>query len=402
MAYDIKDTFRYMLNNSRQTKAFYAVFFISSRVFPSESLPTLAGVSVTDTINLYYNPILMSRIPIEQQIAVIEHEFSHVIKMHCTAEKYKNLSKEDKALWNMAMDCEINQYLPDLMPLINNPPKLSELFEGLSNRFEPDQKLELVHPTTMTDKLGVKVDENRNSDFYYNLFKQNKEKLGNPGTNMDEHKFVDEEGTPMAADVVKSQLKRLKDGFESFYATAANTNATLKASMEELLEGKVNWQSELRKFHAFVDKSIKTLTRKKINRRYGLQCSGKRTSPDLKLAVVIDVSGSMSDKLIEVYSELRSMHGSCQNITVYEVDTQLQRKYEYDPNSQFEVVGLGGTLYNPGIEAAMQDEVDAILYIGDMDCYDNEQINDPGIPFMWVCMTEQAPPADFGFRVKVV
>lgn len=378
-------------------KIFYCVFFMNTQCIADEKYPTVAGVSVQNGIKLMYNPLLWKKLSPAQQIAIIEHEFSHVIKEHCTSPKFKECSPFERRIWNIAMDCEINQRIPEMEEINAQKMPLQELFSECPDLLSGNTGFfECITPTTLAKMLEIDhVPADKTSEFYFNLIKSSPKCQEMEKNYLDSHEFIGEEVTEVTREEVRNALKNTAKAYPGFLASCKEVEL-----IKDLVEGRINWKEELRRFNSFVDKSVIVHTRKKVNRRYGLQCAGKKTDPDLKLAVIIDVSGSMTSLLAEVYSELASMYTTCKKLTVYEVDTQLVRKYEYDPNESPSCAGGGGTLYNPGIEAALEDQVDAMLYIGDMDCFDNEQIKDPEVPFMWVCMTQQEPPANFGFKVR--
>jgi hypothetical protein len=53
-------------------------------------------------------------------------------------------------------------------------------------------------------------------------------------------------------------------------------------------------------------------------------------------------------------------------------------------------------MYQPGIEAAVAEKVNGIIYAGDMDIFD-EKLKDPKIPVLWLSVDKNAKrPGDFG------
>lgn len=380
-----------------QYKRFYSDFFMNARVIADPKLPAIMGVSVTNAVNLYYNPEKLKEIPDELAMGIIEHEFSHVIKGH-VFNQVSNSDLQNRMYWNLAMDCEINQYIPEINKRINEQVDASG---GDKTKMEGCY----INPKSLAMMLGVTVDPERTSDYYYSLIKQEAEKckgLGQP----DVHEFGEEEGKGAEGDGIPEEIRRsvvsrLLRKVLKTSNNAGNIPGHLKHLIDNLVEPEVCWKQQLKRFHGMVNKNRKEFTRKKRNRRYGFKSPGKRKVADLTLAVIVDTSGSMTGLIDAAFGEIKGMHDAGAHITVYECDTQLQQKYEFNPKKKVECKGFGGTLYNPGIEAAMKDEVDGILYVGDMDCFDNEQIIKPNVPFMWVMLGTDKAPADFGYKVKV-
>jgi predicted metal-dependent peptidase len=65
------------------------------------------------------------------------------------------------------------------------------------------------------------------------------------------------------------------------------------------------------------------------------------------------------------------------------------------------VKGRGGTAYQPAFDFFNKIEIDGMIYFGDMDCFDTEEIKKPKYPVMWAIVGNQAPPADFGYKTKI-
>lgn len=100
-----------------KSKSFYAHFLNKMHVQWGTKLPT-AGVSITDKINFYINPIFFNTLDPLQQIELIEHEIEHIVFLHpLRAKDYISTDKNSGGRYkcaNIAMDAYINENKPHL------------------------------------------------------------------------------------------------------------------------------------------------------------------------------------------------------------------------------------------------------------------------------------------------
>ena len=176
---------------------------------------------------------------------------------------------------------------------------------------------------------------------------------------------------------------------------------------DELLVDKLNytprnWRQDLRRFAArHLETKIES-SKKKRNRRYGITVPGSVKEETLTIGVAIDTSGSVSDDALSQF--MAEIHNISKYavITVVEADSEIKNAYTYDPKKVYSVKGRGGTAYQPAFDYFNKDnEIDGLIYFGDMDCFDQEEIKKPTYPVMWAIVGNQEPPVDWGARVKV-
>ena len=130
---------------------FYVHILTQCKVIFDETLPAIAGVSFTNfKYNLYINPIMFSKLTIPHRIGVLKHEMLHIIDLHLTLRR----KDYDNHNWNLATDCAINQLI--------NKDHLPENCVTIENLF--------------TDS-NIKIASKMNAEYYYNLIKENEEKL---------------------------------------------------------------------------------------------------------------------------------------------------------------------------------------------------------------------------------
>jgi predicted metal-dependent peptidase len=154
-----------------------------------------------------------------------------------------------------------------------------------------------------------------------------------------------------------------------------------------------------------VARSISTTTkntRKKINRRFGLEQPGKKKKRELTLGVCVDSSGSVSDEAFQSFlTEVSRISQICQTTYLVDADCVVQnvdviKKGKKVKNQRS---GSGGTAYQPAIDKCLELKCDAIVYFGDADSSDIPK--NPNIPFLWVIVGNQNPPGNFGSVVRL-
>src|ERR1700744_5412155 len=110
-----------------QTERFYAEIISQMRRIISTRVP-IAGVRVTNTIELFLNPETFCSYPIETRAAILKHECEHILRDHISRckslapevySKSKDLESDVLSTMkhrslNIAADCAINGILKDL------------------------------------------------------------------------------------------------------------------------------------------------------------------------------------------------------------------------------------------------------------------------------------------------
>lgn len=364
------------------SERFYAEIILGMNISISRKVPT-AGVWITDKVNLAVNPDYFSKLSVDQQIAVLKHECAHILNDHIPRSKelapdvYKNtkdLSDEDKIIHkmqhkslNIAADCSINtgiKHIPE----------------------------ESVFPKTFN------LEENQTMEWYHEHLKNNPEADG--FMKFDDHAlWGDSDG----------DKERLREKIRQHINDAA-TKAKAAGSMtsdDELLVSRLNfkakdWKADLRRFAAKQINNLTDSSKKKRNRRYGVSYPGIVRSEELVLGVAIDTSGSVSDAaLCQFMAEIAKI-AQYAKIIIVEADTEVKNRYEFDPKKTYTVKGRGGTAYQPAFDwFNKNEEIDGLIYFGDMDCYD-ETITKPKYPVLWAIVGDQKPPAEWGSSTQII
>lgn len=352
-----------LLNDNN--KVFYGHFLQAARRIPDPKLPAPAGINITDGINLYYNPTLWVKFTLSEQAAILEHEVLHIVFDHVLG----RVGDKDKKLWNIAADAVVNQYI-------------SGLPAGC------------VYPKT----YGLPNGEN--AEWYYAKLKQMFPPDKQPGQGtLDDHGKWEESNANAnpegAKALVRDALQMAKN------RSCGNMPGHISELLDKYGQSVVNWKTVLRQFVYASINAAKKKTRKRSNRRYGLIYPGKRKDQYAHIAVLQDVSGSVSDESIkQYYAELGAMCRALPiKVTVVEADCEVTQVFEFDPKKPVTIKGRGGTAYQPAFDKATELDVDAAIYMGDMDTSDTP--TKPRYPVLWATVQGGKPPVTWGKRVKI-
>lgn len=361
------------INLLLNTRPFYAHFFLNSKIVKDHpGVPTAAAAITNESTVLIFNSEFIAKLKDTELAAVVEHEILHLLFDHVSAMKFdKDINKH---IANIAMDLAINQYIEGL-------PK-----EAIT--------LDMMNKTTGLDLPAKETWEH----YYYKLL-QFQEQL--------EDMFpLDEHGATIDGEIKgKSEGKEvLSDSISKSIKNSAGNVPEVVAKVFDALKStsKVPWQQVLANFVASCASSTTLSTRKKLNRRFGLEHPGKKKKRELVLGVCVDSSGSVSDEAYTQFlNEIVRITKFCQKVYMVEADCVVQNIETLKKNSikKLKRNGCGGTAYQPAINKCVELKCDAIIYMGDGDCADKPSA--PNKPFLWVLVGNSPKPGDFGKEIRL-
>ena len=362
---------------------FYANFFLNCNVIYNHPGIERAAVGVDKkgTINLYFNMPWMEEHATIKAVAVIKHEIMHIMFEHIyEGPEYKGTDWNHQ-MANVAMDASINQWIPNL-------PDQCVTLEFFKERLGPD----------------VEVLEKQTWIYYYNLMKNNPDKFPEKSLEdkvLDSHEFFDSDGNKIPKEQARAIVREAID--KAMKASAGDVPGELKNAIGSFYaEPKINWKQQLRVFVSKSSSSTRRFSNKKPNRRMGFDAPGTTRKRELTLGVCVDSSGSVSDEAYASFlDEITDIAKHVKLTYLIDADCKVQNveKIGKKKKPTRERTGYGGTAYQPAIDKAMELQCDAIIYFGDMDSAD--QPNNPGVPFLWVIVGSQNPPAEFGGQVRL-
>lgn len=362
-------------------KPFYGYMCMNAKKRVTKNVPT-AGVYVTDCVNLVINEEFFSNLSLDQRVQVLKHEVLHLCHEHI--ERGKALSKTEFRNFNVAADIAINQ-------LISGMPDTLEV-NGQQMQLATLNNLRKYEPNALA---------NQTAEYYYKLIKES-DNIPKTMVTTDDHGEWEKSDGTLSKDVLRQAAKEAAEYAKN--TKAGNMSLDEQLLVDKLLKSKVNWRQQFRNFISSADETKKKTTRNRRNKRYGLTYPGTKRERLFHLAVAMDVSGSISQEQRSMFFiELDKILELGYQITVMTCDTEVKDVFKYEKKGKLpEIHGGGGTMYNP-VMLKVRDEIkpDALVFFGDMDCFDEKDITNPGIPLLWAITGKQNPPTNFGRKLYI-
>lgn len=348
-----------------------------------------AAVNVTKgKITFMFNSEGMSKLPVLAQADIVAHEIMHVLLDHTGK---RGGGYKDGMAKNVAMDCAINQYRRHL-------PEGCVTLENLS------QKLEMpLDPFETYEYYYAKIQEYRQKN------PQNQKGQGSgEGESEPHHHDIMDEGDELSPLEQAQNAAAIKDAADkALKAAKGNTPGGVDKALAAMnAPAQVNWKQQLRNLVANARTCTRIPTRLRANRRFELDHPGHKKERKLVIGVCVDTSGSVSDEAYLAFmNEVRIMAKQSEALYIVQADAEVQKVDLVKGGKMPEKLlggrkGYGGTAYSPAIEHCAKLKCDVIAYFGDFDCADTPK--DPGVPFIWVGVGTQAPPAQFGKVLRIV
>lgn len=371
-----------LFNDEINGGEFYAHIIAQMDRHVNDSIDT-AAVNYTNRLNLYVNPdFFLKKIKnvleetndninesliLLSQMSIIAHEILHVVFGHIyDFENYQN-----KQLANIAMDLVVNSclnksFLPGgLFPEDFDLPR-DESVQYYYKNF-PKEK----YPFCLCDD-GGKGDQN------------------NPGTcgrcgkirPIDDHSVWTKGNQAAKQAAVKEAVQKASNSIKdsgSLHKSIQDVIAKLSAPPI------IPWSQVLKRFEAKITKGFLINTKKRISKRFGTRPGNKITTCK-KIAVLPDVSGSISNDEYKVFfNEIFDIAKNA-NTTVIEWDTKIcdiRSIKKYEPNITRH--GSGGTNPTEAIEYINQNsnKFDGAIFFTDGHLFD-KIVSKIRVPCLWV------------------
>jgi predicted metal-dependent peptidase len=353
----------------------------------SESTPTAAVALGPSGVELRINPTFflktLTRKP--ERIAVVKHECLHLLFKHL----FRFDERRDPRMFNVAADVVVNQFvrpwkLPESAVTLESFPDLGLL---------PDQTADwyydrLVALKNEMEKGGWKPGDEGSPDFSGTSAPQSADTLSRlvgSTWHSDHDGWAAGEGQDLPSAVreaLESQLDRaiLSARDRAGPKAWGNLPGPLQRLVEAVIERrkpKVDWRRAVRIFAASSRRTRIVGTWRKESRRYSREVQGEsQPVPGIKikqlsrLAVVVDTSGSVSDRdLSRFFAEVHAMWRQGVEVDVIECDAAVQRVYPYRGKLPEGVAGRGGTSFDPAFawlcSVRRRTKYDGCIYLTD-------------------------------------
>lgn len=349
--------------NMLVTQPFFGMLALRLKLVEEPGIPT-AGV---DGTNLFYNPAWVAKLSIPQLQGLMAHEV-----LHCVLEHIGRRSGREPRKWNSACDYVVN-------PMVEEA--------GLK-----------LPPHGLLDRRYA----GKTADEIYNLL---------PDTPPSPDEFVCEVrqgvGQTPNDSVVANTWKVNAAQAAMIAKQAGKLPASLERLIGELLEPQVDWREQLR--HLMTETSGDDYSWSRPNRRYivdGLYLPGLYSQSAGRVVVAIDTSGSITDKMLQVFgSEVAAVCNSVMPaaIDVVYCDAKVNHVDHFDKGEEatFNMHGGGGTDFEPPFKWVEEQGFRPVCFIYFTDGYSDFKFDPPTYPVIWCMTTEVEAPWGQNLRVRV-
>jgi predicted metal-dependent peptidase len=334
---------------------------------------------------MYFNPIIFLKLNIKQMESTIKHEILHVLSMHLIrAREFKGYST---IAINMAMDIVVNKYLNNLPPYATTLEWVNLNYSLKLKPFEPfeyyAEKLQTAIALLEEDKDAAEDDSN--------LDESNKEDSAK-NDNI-ETEYSAEKTHHLWEDSSDIDEKTLKEFTEK--AINNSQKGIIPAYLEGMIaalknsKGELPWNLYLNRLMGTVESNKKKIiTRRNRRQSDRLDLKGELRSHKAKIAVALDISGSISDE--EFKQAIKEVLGIVKNynheITIIECDAEIRRAYKVksikDIKERSHV--RGGTRFTPAFEYANNNKFNLLVYFTDGKGEEKLHVIPNGYKILWV------------------
>lgn len=340
---------------------FYGLFLTSLNKQFSKSVPT-AGVGL-EGINckLWINPDFWKELSSDQKLHIMWHEVLHLVFFHHT--DFKDVDQQyGHSLTNIAMDCEVESYIPEKYWLETG--SATQLFRLLNL---PKQKgtlwylkvlSQLQNPSSNGNKSGGSGGSNGSKDGDQNQVQNNYNNLSLEDKQIVDDILSNSEDLNSFPNITDENLKELIKGqiehqIKEVAKAAGKVPGELQETLDRILTIKppvYNWKRAFRRLLGNSYNIATKMTRRKESMRFEGN-PGIKFKKKSSILIGIDTSGSVSEKeLQDFFSEIYHVWKAGTRVHIIEWDTCITNEYDYNGHMPQYITGRGGTDPNPSIE----------------------------------------------------
>lgn len=309
----------------------------------------------------------------KSQRGLLKHELLHIGFFHLT--DFSHLTNQEVA--NLAMDCEINQYIdPDDLPpgpiLPSSFPELNlEPKKGTMYYYDKLMKAQQNNTCPNLTKMLEAMNDGQGT-VQISIGQGN----GNQEIQLPEHGSWGElEALPEATQkLIKKQtehiLKEIADQVVKSRGVVPGEFAQILERINQVEPAKFDWRGYLRRFAGGSTKIYTKKTRRKFNKRYE-ENPGLKIKPRRHILFAIDTSGSVSkSELEECMNELYHIHKTGTDITLLQCDTAISDISPFNVKKDVIIKGRGGTDFQPVIDYYNENvhKYTCLMYFTDGEC----------------------------------
>ena len=141
-------------------------------------------------------------------------------------------------------------------------------------------------------------------------------------------------------------------------------------TIEEIVAPKFDWRGYMRRFTGVSTKVFTKKIRRKENRKFP-ESPGLKLKMKQHMLLGIDTSGSVSDsELQEFMSEINHIYKAGVDVTIIQCDTKINSIESYKGKFELNVLGRGGTEFDPVLEYYNENQkrYTSLVYFTDGEC----------------------------------
>jgi predicted metal-dependent peptidase len=350
---------------------FYGLFLIGLNKDWSKDLPTAGVCKENINYKLTINPDFWDSLNVDHRKGLLWHEILHIAFDHLMMRS----SYGDFQLFNIAADCELNQYIP--------------------KEFLPDGA---ILPESFPE---LQLEKKAGTDYYYRMLSENRESDsveelldGLGGKDMHESWKEFEKLSDAEKRLIKAQAEyQIREAVEEIIKSKGHLPGEIKSIFDRITNpepAKFDWRKYIRNFIGNSYQVETKSSRKKLNKRFP-DFPAMKFKPKKHILVAIDTSGSVSDNEVkEFINEIYHLHRAGTELTIAQCDTEIRSVKKYKPKAPIEIHGRGGTEFDPVLEYYNKNThiYTSLVYLTDGEC--NASIKPRG-KMLWVISTNGTP-----------
>ena len=272
---------------------------------------------------IYFNPIIFLNLNLKQMESTIKHEILHIVSMHLIRAKELK-DRYSKTAINMAMNIVVNTFLDHLPPYAVT---LEWVNLNYSLKLLPFQPFEYYVEEIQTALDLLEADKGEAED--------NIEKTDNSDSDEEIEKNYSPEKThdiwEESSDIDEKTLQEFTEKFidNAQKGSIPNYLENMISSLKNS-KGQLPWNLYLKRLMGTVESDKKkTITRRNRRQPDRLDIRGQLRSHKAKIAVALDISGSISDE--EFNQAMKEVLAIVKNynheITIIECDSEIRCVY---------------------------------------------------------------------------
>ena len=339
----------------------------------STAIPT-AGVRVNPDsaqFELLYNPEFFAQLDDTHKLGILKHEFYHLIFEHVTNRKpAAGLQRIDNIAMELAINCHIANELPsDANPgptIGKEPMKACIPGEGMFKDLPSFKSYEWY-----LEALKKMRDEQEKEEGDGEGGQGSGDPFGDMDSLDDHEGFGEVDGTTqeIASERMKDAIKKAAEEAEKS-RNWGSVSSSMRQDIMDRIATKIDWRKVLRYFVKTSQRSDKRSTPRRLNKRYPRVHPGKRVRRHAKIAISIDQSGSVDDRMLSMFfSELNKL-AEIAEFTVIPFDSEVGEDKIYvwkkGQNRKTERVMCGGTCFNAPTKYVNKHGFDGHIILTDL------------------------------------